>query len=104
MPKESSQKGPKKKAQNSVFGIAVNSDSSQVLDQAASSLPATVTISGIDYKTEELSNQTKQLVMIYLADQRILGQQKELLALAELGLKALVKEIEASIQANERSD
>ncbi|CAK27523.1 Hypothetical protein SynRCC307_0620 [Synechococcus sp. RCC307] len=97
MPKDSSPKDPKKKAQNSAFGIAVNSDSSHLLAQAASSLPETVTISGTEYKTEELSNQTKQLVLIYLADQKILGQQKELLALAELGLKTLVKEIESSI-------
>ena len=37
------------------------------------------------------------LLVIYLSDLRIFGQQKEMLALAELGLKSLAKEIEKNL-------
>ena len=39
----------------------------------------------------------KKLLAIYLADVRIVGQQKEMLALAELGLRALASEIESKV-------
>lgn len=66
-------------------------------DQAAGQLPETITINSIQYKTSDLSSSVKKLLAIYLADVRIVGQQKEMLALAELGLRALASEIESKV-------
>ena len=85
--------------QGSPFGIMINSDVDASWEQMAGSLPEQITINDVVYKTSDLEANTRKLIAIYLADQRIIGNQKELLALAELGLKAIVSEIENSLPA-----
>jgi len=65
--------------------------------QIADSLPETLTINGKQYKSANLAENTRKLIAIYLTDLRIYGQQKEILALAELGLKSLAAEIERNL-------
>ena len=65
--------------------------------QIADSLPETLTINGKQYKSADLAENTRKLIAIYLTDLRIFGQQKEILALAELGLKSLAAEIERNL-------
>ena len=65
--------------------------------QIADSLPETLTINGKQYKSSDLAENTRKLIAIYLTDLRIYGQQKEILALAELGLKSLAAEIERNL-------
>ena len=65
--------------------------------QIADSLPETLTINGKQYKSADLADNTRKLIAIYLTDLRIYGQQKEILALAELGLKSLAAEIERNL-------
>ena len=79
------------------MGIEINTEADSSWAQAADALPATVTINGKEYKTDDLNGTARKLLVIYLSDMRIVGQQRELLALAELGLKALVKEIESQL-------
>ena len=88
-----------KKAKNSSpdSGIEINTAADGNWAQIADNLPETITINGKAYKTLELSGNTRKLLAIYLSDLRIFGQQKEMLALAELGLKSLAKEIEKNL-------
>ena len=79
------------------MGIEINTDADSSWAQVADALPETVTINGKDYTTADLNGTARKLLAIYLSDLRIVGQQRELLALAELGLKALVKEIESQL-------
>ena len=81
----------------SSMGIEINTEADSSWAQVADALPETVTINGRDYKTADLNGTARKLLAIYLSDLRIVGQQRELLALAELGLKALVKEIESQL-------
>ena len=79
------------------LGIEINAAADSNWAQAADSLPEKVTINGKDYLTADLNGNARKLLVIYLSDLRIVGQQKEMLALAELGLKALVSEIERNL-------
>ena len=78
-------------------GIEINTAADANWAQIADNLPETVTINGKPYKTADLNGNARKLLAIYLSDLRIFGQQKEMLALAELGLKSLVKEIENNL-------
>ena len=60
-------------------------------------MPEKLTINGKEFETADLSENVRKLLVIYLSDLRIVGQQKEMLALAELGLKALAGEIEKNL-------
>jgi hypothetical protein len=73
--------------------IKINESASEVWAQAADQLPAEINIQGKIYKSSDLSGRARKLLVIYLADIRLIGQQREMLALAELGLKSLEKEI-----------
>ena len=73
--------------------IEINTAADSTWANVAQNLPEQLTINGKDYKTADLSVDTKKLLAIYLSDLRIVGEQKEMLALAELGLKALAAEI-----------
>ena len=87
----------KQAATSATSGIEINTAVDGNWAQAADNLPETVTINGKEYKTNDLSGNARKLLVIYLTDLRIVGQQKEMLALAELGLKALVGEIERNL-------
>ena len=87
----------KEAASSSSFGIEINTAADANWAQVADSLPEKVTINGKDYKTDDLSGSARKLLVIYLSDLRIVGQQKEMLALAELGLKALASEIQKNL-------
>ena len=82
---------------SSSFGIEINTAADANWAQVADSLPEKVTINGKEFKTADLSQNARKLLVIYLSDLRIVGQQKEMLALAELGLKALAGEIEKNL-------
>ena len=82
------------------LGIEINAEVDSSWAQVADSLPDKVTINGKEYKTADLNGNARKLLVIYLSDLRIVGQQKEMLALAELGLKALVSEIERNLPGN----
>jgi hypothetical protein len=71
--------------------------------KAAKDLPEEILINGKKYKTKNLPENTKKLVMIYMSDTQIFRQFKELMALAELGLSAINSEIEESIKGNTSS-
>ena len=73
--------------------IKINESASEAWAQAADQLPAEINIQGKIYKSSDLSGRARKLLVIYLADIRLIGQQREMLALAELGLKSLEKEI-----------
>ena len=78
-------------------GLEINTATDATWAVAAKSLPETVTINGVEYKSADLNGNTRKLLSIYLADQKIIGEQKELVALAELGLKSLLAEIESNL-------
>ena len=78
-------------------GLEINAATDATWAMAADSLPETVTISGVEYKSADLNGNARKLLSIYLADQKIVGQQKELVALAELGMKSLLAEIESNL-------
>ena len=87
-----------KQAESSAFsGIEINTAAEPAWTNMAQSLPEELTINGKEYKTADLSDKTKKLLVIYLSDLRIFGEQKEMLALAELGLKALASQIAGSL-------
>ena len=77
--------------------IEINTGLDLDWQQIADSLPETLTINGKQYKSADLQENTRKLIAIYLTDLRIFGQQKEILALAELGLKSLAAEIERNL-------
>ena len=68
--------------------------------KASKKLPETLIINGTEYKTLELSDKTKKLALIYINDSSIISQFKELLALAELGLSTISKEVQESLENN----
>ena len=78
-------------------GLEINAATDSAWAEVADSLPETVTINGVVYKSADLNGTARKLLSIYLADQKIVGQQKELLALAELGMKSLLAEIESNL-------
>ena len=78
-------------------GLEINSATDSAWAEVADSLPETVTINGVVYKSADLNGTARKLLSIYLADQKIVGQQKELVALAELGMKSLLAEIENNL-------
>ena len=78
-------------------GIEINTAVDSTWANLAESLPDNLTINGKEYNTADLSANTKKLLAIYLSDLRIVGEQKEMLALAELGLKALAAEIASTL-------
>lgn len=82
---------------SSPSGIEINTSAESSWEQVADTLPETVTVNGKVYKSADLSSSARKLLVIYLADLRIVGQQKEMLALAELGLKSLLAEIERNL-------
>lgn len=82
---------------SSSFGIEINTAADANWAQVADSLPEKLTINGKEFETADLSENVRKLLVIYLSDLRIVGQQKEMLALAELGLKALAGEIEKNL-------
>jgi hypothetical protein len=55
-------------------------------ERQASELPDRVVIDNQEWRTDRLSEEARKFLAIYLADSRIVAQQKEILALAELGL------------------
>ena len=78
-------------------GFEINAATDASWAKAAGGLPETVTINGVVYRSADLNENVRKLLAIYLADQAIVGHQKELLALAELGMKALLAEIESNL-------
>lgn len=78
-------------------GLEINAATDATWAEVADSLPETVTVNGKVYKSVDLSSSARKLLVIYHADLRIVGQQKELLALAELGMKSLFAEIESNL-------
>ena len=78
-------------------GLEINAATDSAWAEVADSLPETVTINGVVYKSADLNGTARKLLSIYLADQKIVGQQKELVALAELGMKSLLAEIENNL-------
>ena len=73
--------------------IKINEQETETWARVADQLPEEINIRGEIIKSSDLSGKARKLLVIYLTDIRLIGQQKELLALAELGLKALEKEI-----------
>ena len=78
-------------------GLEINAATDATWAEVADSLPETVTINGVVYKSADLNGTARKLLSIYLADQKTVGQQKELVALAELGMKSLLAEIEKNL-------
>ena len=78
-------------------GLEINAATDSAWAEVADSLPETVTVNGVVYKSADLNGTARKLLSIYLADQKIVGQQKELVALAELGMKSLLAEIENNL-------
>lgn len=87
----------KREAPSSSSGIEINTAVDAQWAQVADTLPEQVSINGKEYKSADLSGSARKLLAIYLADRKIVGQQKELLALAELGLKSLLAELERNL-------
>ena len=77
--------------------LHINPTNDDAWKQASSSLPETIKIAGKQYTTEGLSDKTKKLAIIFLHDKQLIGQFKELIALAELGLNAIQSEVEQSL-------
>tara|TARA_B000000565_G_C23472812_1_gene256610 strand:- start:69 stop:398 length:330 start_codon:yes stop_codon:yes gene_type:complete len=75
----------------------INPDTETTWNEASKTLPEKILINGQEHKTSELSEKTKKLALIYLNDRQIIGQFKELIALAELGLNAVNKEVQDSL-------
>ena len=84
--------------EESTFHINPNTEGSW--SEASKKLPKTLIINGTKYKTSELSDKTKKLALIYINDSSIVSQFKELLALAELGLSTISKEVQETIEEN----
>ena len=78
-------------------GLEINAATDANWAEVADGLPETVLINGVEYKSADLNGTARKLLSIYVADLRIVGQQKELLALAELGMKSLLAEIESNL-------
>lgn len=87
----------KQEVSSSRSGIEINTSAESDWEHVADTLPEKVTVNGKEYKSADLSSSARKLLVIYLADLRIVGQQKEMLALAELGLKSLLAEIERNL-------
>ena len=66
--------------------------------KASERLPEKITINGKEYKSSDLPEETKKLALIYMNDSSIVNQFKELLALAELGLSTISKEVQESLE------
>jgi len=73
--------------------IKINEQETETWARVADQLPEEINIRGETIKSSDLSGRARKLLVIYLTDIRLIGQQKELLALAELGLKTIEKEI-----------
>ena len=84
--------------EESTFHINPNTEDSW--SEASKKLPKTLIINGTEYKTSGLSDKTKKLALIYINDSSIVSQFKELLALAELGLSTISKEVQETIEEN----
>ena len=84
--------------EESIFHINPNNEANW--SEASKNLPKKLIINGVEYKTSELPEKTKKLALIYINDNSIVSQYKELLALAELGLSTISKEIQDSIEKN----
>ena len=84
--------------EESTFHINPNTEDSW--SEASKKLPKTLIINETEYKTSELSDKTKKLALIYINDSSIVNQFKELLALAELGLSTISKEVQETIEEN----
>lgn len=82
----------------SSFHINPNTDADW--SKATKQLPEKITINGKDYKSADLPEDTKKLALIYMNDSSLLNQFKELLALAELGLSTISKEVQESLEKN----
>ena len=82
--------------EESSFHINPNTEANW--SEASKKLPKTLIVNGTEYKTSELSETTKKLALIYINDSSIVSQFKELLALAELGLATISKEVQESIE------
>ena len=80
-------------------GLEINAATDAAWAEVADSLPETVTVNGVEYKSADLNGNARKLLSIYLADLKIVGQHKELVALAELGMKSLLAEIESNLPA-----
>ena len=80
--------------------IEIRSSTENAWAQIADRLPEQVTIKGISYECASLNGKARKLLAIYLSDNVLVAQQREMLALAELGLKSLEKEIIKSIDAH----
>ena len=82
-------------AKSSEFHI--NPDTEDTWSEASKTLPKKISINGKEYTSSKLSDKTKKLALIYFNDRQIVGQFKELVALAELGLNAVSKEVQESL-------
>ena len=60
-------------------------------------MPDNVTIAGKVYKSEELDEECRKLISIYQTDAVLIGQFRELVALAELGLKRIEQEVQLKV-------
>ncbi|KZR84006.1 hypothetical protein MITS9509_03096 [Synechococcus sp. MIT S9509] len=77
--------------------LGINAATDVSWSAVADGLPETVAINVVEYKFADLNGNARKLLSIYLADQEIVGQQKELVVLAELGMKSLLAEIERNL-------
>ena len=65
---------------------AVSIRHDEIWARQAEELPKRVVVADQEWDTERLSQEARVLLAIYLADLKIVAQQREILALAELGL------------------
>jgi hypothetical protein len=82
----------------------INPDTDTSWDEASKTLPNKISINGKEYTTKALSEKTKKLALIYFNDRQIISQFKELVALAELGLNAVSKEVQESLNQDSSSE
>tara|TARA_E500000178_G_C16572695_1_gene552409 strand:+ start:212 stop:487 length:276 start_codon:yes stop_codon:yes gene_type:complete len=81
----------------SASDFLINSEKIESWSNQANRLPDNVTIAGKVYKSEELDEECRKLISIYQTDAVLIGQFRELVALAELGLKRIEQEVQLKV-------
>ena len=81
----------------SASDFLINSEKIESWINQANRLPDNVTIAGKVYKSEELDEECRKLISIYQTDAVLIGQFRELVALAELGLKRIEQEVQLKV-------
>lgn len=76
----------------------INSKNAEAWGNQANQLPENITVAGKVYKTEELDEECRKLISIYQTDAALIGQFKELVSLAELGLKRIEQEVQLKVK------